>query len=400
MRPLITSLFGSDDVSYGNRVLTQATAIMWVGWGFAESLIPVLLFAFAHSFAGAGLLRSAFDIAFIIAMPIAGVFADKFRATSLVIFGFILYSFIGVSYFLAGATGIVLYIVLARVINGVSNAFSTVGRESFARRHTPPEKLAINFGYFDTVANFWWIVAALAGIVLVRFFSISQLLLLITPAAIIATIIVVRFRHDAKRNPVLAHTGSGNMTEIVTEVRGWNKAMRLLAFFGFFISFMSAVVTFFIPIEAFVEGASVAFVVLTTVAATIPSLFGIFLGKLYDRQGTKIFFRAMLAFGVLLLTLAFFDSVLWKIALSFFAGLIVELLSLGTHEMASVHSDPDSFGRMDGLWKSISDIGSLLGPIVVGIMLDHFGAHPVFSALGISVIGMGILFKVYFEKKK
>src|SRR4051812_40917568 len=105
MRKYFSSFWNTEEIPHEAKVLTAVTSIRWIGWGFAESMVPVLLYSFGHTFAQAGLLRSAYDIAFILALPLAGVYADRMRATTLVLIGLCLYLFCGISYMLAGMLG-------------------------------------------------------------------------------------------------------------------------------------------------------------------------------------------------------------------------------------------------------------------------------------------------------
>ena len=190
----IRRAWNRDEIPLGVRVLTWATSIRWIGWGFGESLIPIFLFKFAKSYAETGLLRSAYDIAFIIMLPIVGILADRMRATTIILIGLLMYIFVGTGYWLAGISGMVIFIVAARFFNGIGYAMDAVGRETYFRRHVASKNLATAFGYFDTVADFWWIAASLFGIILVKFLSIGTMLLLITPAVIVAIAILAKFR--------------------------------------------------------------------------------------------------------------------------------------------------------------------------------------------------------------
>ena len=189
----LKSFFNNEEIPYGIRLLTTATSVRWFGWGFAETLIPVLLFSFGNSFAEAGLLKASVDITFILSLPIIGLYADKVRATTLLLISYFLYIFVGLGYFLAGVTGLVIFILLARFINGISWGLDVVARETYFRRHVVENKIATAFGYFDTVANLWWIVAAIIGIFLIKYFSISTLLLLIAPFSLISFLIILKF---------------------------------------------------------------------------------------------------------------------------------------------------------------------------------------------------------------
>lgn len=385
-----------DDIPNGVRILTYATSIRWVGWGFAEALIPIFLFSFAGTYAAAGLLRSVYDVGFILMLPIAGMAADRFLSTGLILVGLMIYLFIGSAYFLAGVTGLVIFAVIARFLNGVSFSLDALGRETYIRRHTPREKIATVFGYFDTVASFWWIIAALAGAFLVKFFSIHALLFLITPTSLIAFFIVWRFRKNREeKTPAAGGRGlKSAYSEILKEIGVWGWKLRFVAMFNFFISFVSAVVVFFLPIEAYVQGADLSKTILLGVVFTLPTLFGWVLGKYFDRKGSAVFFYGFVIFAVLLGLLGFFDSYVLKLFIAFGIGIILELLSVGSNELITAYANPEHFGRVGGVMRSIADAGSMIGPLLIGILIDWQGIHFSFLTLALLMFILAAIFYV------
>ena len=161
MKKFVLDFFDKKEIPTGTKILTYVTSIRWIGWGFAENLIPIFIFSFVGSYAQAGLLKSAYEFALIISLPLIGILADRVKATTLILAGLSLYLIVGTSYLFAGITGLAIFIVMARFSNGIAYAFDQVGRETYIRRNNISSKLATIFGYFDSVTNFWWIVAAL-----------------------------------------------------------------------------------------------------------------------------------------------------------------------------------------------------------------------------------------------
>ena len=246
MERYISKFWDTSEIPHEAKIVTAVTSIRWIGWGFAESLIPILLFSFGHTFAEAGILRSAYDIAFIITLPIVGVFADRMRATTLVLIGLFLYLFVGLSYFLVGVTGAVIFIVLARGMNGVAYAFDAVGKNTCIRRHTDSSKLATVLGFVDTVTNFWWIMASLAGILLIRYCSITNLLLLIAPTSLISIIILTRYRKKKIERLGVVREQKTEFSLSFGGIRTWNVQLKSLLLFNLFVSFAGAVIGFFL----------------------------------------------------------------------------------------------------------------------------------------------------------
>lgn len=397
----LDSLFKTK-IPIGIKILSRATAIRWMGWGFAESLLPIFFFSFGASYAQAGLLRSTYDIVFILALPIVGMAADRFRATSLILLGMIGTIFIGVSYFLAGVTGFIFFAIIARGLNGLTFALDSVGRETYFRRHASKETLATMFGYFDSVASFWWVTAALVGIILIQYFKIHELLLLIVPASLVSIYVVHRFRKtENKLSPPEGKMRMGNAyKEALVELSTWQWNLRGLAILNFFIALSATFAGFFLPIEAYLGGASLSKTILIGVMFTLPSLFGFFLGKLFDKRGLSIFFGSMMSLAILLASLAFFDTYMWQITAALGIGIVLELLSIGSNELITVHSQPEHFGRISGVMKSIYDMGNLAGPLIIGILLDVSGKTIPFLVVAIMIAVMTIIFYVFRDKMK
>jgi MFS family permease len=392
MRKYILNFWNTEEIPHEAKVLTAVTSIRWIGWGFAESLIPVLLYSFGHTYAQAGLLRSAYDIAFIVSLPLVGVFADRIRATTLILTGLFLYLFCGLAYFLAGITGVVVFIVLARGINGVAYALDAVGRDTCIRRHTTASKLATVFGYLNTVANFWWIAASLFGILLVKYFSITSLLFLITPTALISIGILMKFRKKKNEKIGIPERAKVPLSSFFKEMKLWNIRLKSLLLFNFFISFTGAIIIFFLPIQAYIKGEGFSFIILMGIVMTLPTLFDWQLGKLFDGKGVKIFTQSLFLFSALIFSLVFFSQYAWQLVVLFVVNLIIQLLSLGANEMVTVHAEPEHFGRVDGIMQSISDIGSMLGPITIGIIMDAYSVQLAYSILGTIILALAIIF--------
>ncbi len=385
MLKTISNFFREKDISSGTRVLAAATATRWIGWGFAESLIPIFIFSFAGSYAAAGLIRSSYELALIIALPIIGLLADRIRATTLILIGLSLYVIVGTGYLLAGLTGLAIFIVIARFFNGIGYGLDAVGRETYFRRHNSSGKLATVFGYFDSVANFWWIVAAVAGIFLVKYIAIHWLLFLIVPTVLVAFYIVWRGARPKDVAPVVGHSEKVDLRLLLKEFSTWNWQLKMLLGFNFFLAFTSSIVAFFLPIEMYMEGSGYTPIILLGVIMTIPVLFGLYLGKIFDKRGPRIFVYGLLLYGILLFALGLTHVYLWQMVIAFLMGIIQESISTGKEELTTFYSNPEHFGRVSGFMRSIANVGAMAGPLAAGILIDISGTRAVYFTLAVLV---------------
>lgn len=383
MKKLFKKWFDTREVPFGVKVLTAATSVRWIGWGFAESLIPVFLFAFAGTFAEAGLLKSTYDIAYILVLPIAGILADRMRATTLILVGLWLYIFVGVGYALAGVTGLAIFIAVTRFLNGVGYALDSVGRSTYLRRHTPSHAVASALGYFDTISTFWWIAAALVGIFLVKIFALHWILFLITPTVVLSIGIVFKWARPTDVVPSVKNSERSQYKDIMREFVAWRWQLKSLVGLNFFLSFTGSVVAFFLPIQMFTEGSGYAPIIIMTVVLAAPAVFGWELGKMFDSSGPRIFGYALLVYALLLAGLGFTQSYIIQIAIALGLGFVQELLSVGKEELVTVYANPEHFGRVDGLSRSIANIGALAGPIIVGVLIDTTGVTVSYLLLAV-----------------
>lgn len=373
----------------GIKLIAWARTIRWIGWGFGESLIPLFIFSFSKTFAEAGLFRSTYEIVMLLTLPIIGMLADRIPARNIILFALLLYPLVGISYFLAGIFGMAIFLVIARALNGLLWGAEDVGVGTYYRRMIGNNGIGRSFGYIDSLSNFGWIIAALIGMVLVSFVPIYFLLLLVSPFAIGALFIAVKAPKDTVYVKEKISLVSSYKIAI-KEWLGWNNELRLLGALVLLSSLIGALIWFFIPIDAYIEGAKPMFVILLTVVAAIPSLFGYLLGKMVDKAGEK----PLLSFGlifitVILILIALFPQYGVKLVASFFIGIILELFSIIQRSLVTTLGSADSYGERGGVFETIITLGDLVAPLLLGILLDILGFS--YAAIIVAVISVILL---------
>lgn len=235
------------NIPIGVRLISWATAIRFVGWGFAESFIPIFLLSFAHNYTDTGLLRSIFDVVFLLSLPIVSHFANRMSGKKIILSGLVIYPFIAISYYLAGAYGLVVFVLIARVLNGVSFSLDSVGRRTYMRRLSH-KNVGELFGYYDTVSSFWWIVAGAVGLILIKFIEIHVLLLAIIPTVLVAIVIVSFVPAERVSRPVVTR---GIFREVIRDygemfsfIRNWSLEQKYLGSLYALMGVIFVVVTF------------------------------------------------------------------------------------------------------------------------------------------------------------
>lgn len=373
----------------GVRILAWTRSVRWIGWGLGEALLPVFIFLFANSFAETGLLSATVDITALASLPFIGIWADRFPAKRLILVSLLLYPLVGLGYLLAGVSGLAIFIVLARAVNGLTWEMENVGIVTYYRRTVDKVRIATSFGYLDTWTHVAWIAAALLGMLLVYYLPVHYLLFAIAPFALIAYGVARRVPEDAlSPNPTSKTPSLRSYAKALREWRTWNAHLWLLGALVLFSSIISTLMYFFLPIDAYLAGANLPMVVLVTVFGAIPALFGYQLGHIADRRNKY----ALLGFGlvgvaVIALGLAVFPYYWFKLVAIFLMGIILELFFVVQNSLITALGPSETYGERGSAFEGIITLGDLAAPLLLGIGLDVIG----FGHLALIVAGGALL---------
>ena len=393
-------LFKKEKLPKSISLITAATSIRYFGWGIVEALIPIFLFQFTHSYIETGLLAAIYSIILLITIPLAGRLADKISAKTILIIGILFYPFLALSYFLAGIMGIAFFIIIARILNGMGYSFDTVGRTTYFRKHSDHKKLSSIFGYFDTHTNFWWIVGVCCSLVLVQFVSISWLFLAIIPTSLITLFIFMHLRRDSKgelgdnieeMNPEKAYIAS------FKEIKNWDKEIKLTAFVYLFFSLVCTIVSFFIPIYAYTQNATLPEVILITIVLTLPFLLSNILGKIADRKREVCLYTSLIILFIVLISLYFIKEYYLYLIAAFVIGIVFELVSLTNYELSTLLTKRNHYGKVSSLMSAINEFGTLIGSILFGILIGTLGISNTFLITAVTTLVL-LLFVVFGRK--
>lgn len=383
----------------GVRLFAWVRAIRWFGWGFGESLLPIFILSFSHTFAEAGLFSSTAEIVSLISLPIIGMWADRVPAKRLVLWSLILYPLVGLNYFLAGIFSLAVFIILARAVNGFTWELENVGVATYYRRVIARSNIATSFGYLDTWTNLAWIAAAMLGMFLISFMPIHYLLLAIAPFSFIAYFVALKAPKDSPiSNGESHHSSIFTYGKSIGAWRTWTLHFWLLGFIIFFSSIINALISFFIPITAYLAGANLPMVVLLGIFGSLPALSGYVLGLIADRRNRYVLIAFSLFFVAgIAVWLAVIHAYWLKLSAVFLLGIILELLCVVQSSLITTLGPANTYGKRGSAFESISILGDLAAPLILGVALDAIGFSNVAIAIGAIAI---ILAAIFLLKKR
>lgn len=367
------------------KVMVWSRVSHWFGWGFGETLYSVWLLGFAATLTEVGFIQSILEAVFLLSVPVVGYLADRFPSRTLLIAGMVLYPFIGIGLYVAGLTKWVALLLLVRAVNGVSYCLDVIGFDTYIRRMAPRRAIATNFGYNATFANLGWLIAALLGAYLVQYISINTLLLLIAPFSLLA--LIQRFRagvdvpekhHDRARRISFFAPFTTFLKEVIAMKRGLRGVVALM----FCFDVAAVMASFFIPIEAFRDGASLSATAVLVVISTLPALSEFWLAEFIDGSRAKrriALSIALVALPMLLMAAAFTASFFARIAIAFCVQTSAILGTLALQSYATMLSRRDRFGETASVLEGASTVGDLLAPIAIGVATDMLGFSLMYS---------------------
>jgi MFS family permease len=379
-------------VSRDIKTITLATVIRWFGWGMVETLIPVFLFSFTGSYAETGLLKSAYGIIFFLSVPIVGLMADRIALKRLLLIGLGLYFIVGLSYFAAAVTGAIVFVLIARAVNGVSYAIDSTARDTAFLRS---EHAGRSFAYFETTTSFWWAVSVAVSFVVAPYVHIKWLFMAIVVANLFAIPFMLRLR---PMHPGTTRKPLPNLKHIARSIfrfeafKHFKKNERLsILIIRLLPNFVLTLPMTFLPIFSYVSTNDIRNAILIGGLTALPGILSAFMGKWSDA-----FPKRSIVFGFVLLIISFIiftlsNSLVTQLFVAFLAGLAAEIMYLAAMVFIKQMTDKEYLGSIDASLESLVSISDIVSGIVLGLLIDLWDAQGV--AYGIIVaLSIGLVY--------
>lgn len=384
----------------GISLITWGTGVRWFGWGLFEAFLPIFIFRFSGSYTESGFVRSAFNAAFLLALPLAGVVANVIPAKKVVLGGLAIYPLIGVAYYVSGVTGAVFFVVIARLLNGFSYAFDVVGRLTYFRQHVIGSRLGMAIGSLETIANLLWIIAALIGLLLLRIMPLHVMFLAIIPTTLLTMLMVAWVPNHEKVPSTIVWRSLVSWrtyTSFIQEVMLWRHELKHLALLSFFWSFMYSVIDFFLPVQLYEAGASPERIVFYTIIYTAPVLVAFALGWLADKVGKRLLRPVFLLIAVCFLALAAVQQFAAVLLIAFLISILGIFLDITIDVEMTRRGDPRRYGTVSSAVLEVGTMGAIIGPVIIGYTIDALGMQ--WTVIGLACIAAVISLTLNHHQK-
>lgn len=377
------------------KVLVAAAFLIAIGFGIVAPVLPQFAQSFDVSVSAAAVVVSVFAFTRLLFAPLSGVLVERWGERRTYILGILI---VGASSAACAFAHSYWQLLIFRGLGGIGSTMFTVAAMGLLIRLAPPQargKISSLYAGSFLLGNITGPVVGglLAGL------GMQLPFLVYAGALVLVAILVATQLPVSKVTPVLAGAGVGTPTPAKQETLPLRAALGIPAYralltsgfangwsaFGIRMALVPLFATAVLGAGPGVAGISLAvFAIGTAIALT-------FSGKLADSWGRKPMILAGLALnGAAMGVLGFTSNEFWFFTVSALAGLGSGLMGPAQQAtVADVIGNKRSGGKVLATFQMSSDLGSIIGPIAAGILVDVFSYGLAFAmATVVSLISM------------
>lgn len=332
-----------------------------------------------------------FSITFLVAAVMApywGRCADKSGRRRMVMrAGFSL----AVVYFLGAFVRNPVDLFVVRLLQGFANGFVPAAMAIVAAS-APKEKMGFSLGFMQTTLLIGGILGPLLGGTLSHVFGM-RLSFVVAAGAILSATMAVGLLVTEPETSCAAPQGS--MLEDLKVALSNRKLVQMLLLL-FSVQAVSMIlqplITLYVAqLQGSFEGVALSAGVVYSLAGLAGAIAAPFWGRMGQRQGFyKIMVFAFLGAGVFNLGQFLAADIFQFSLLQFFYGLFIVGVFPAINTIAVSCTDAGSQGRVFGLTTTANQLGSMVGPLIGGVIGSWLGIKPVFLFTGSVLLFLGI----------
>jgi len=347
--------------------------------------IPIYLSRLGSTEAGIGVLIGALSVSSLVLRPLVGRALLKIPERNFMIAGTLLYAFSSIAYLVAKPFWPFL---IVRILQGIGLAFFATASFTLISRISPEAHRGQSLGYFYLAINIAFALAPSFGVALMNLFDFPVLFIVCAGLSLGSLFITLKL--EKRRIDPLEEQSIQDQPLLSREAL----PSAIMAFMG---STIWGAVTAFFPLHALNHGVTNPGLFFAALAITLILARG--LGgrilDLYNRE--KVLFPCLIVQIIAMTLLAFSTNlpmfilvaVIWGMGNAFFYPTLVAY----TLDLAG-----SSRGPAIGTYMALSDFGSGMGAVIMGIILQLTNYPIMFFCLALT--GVINLLYFYFAVRK
>lgn len=366
-------------------VLVAAAFAVAVGYGLVAPVLPQFARSFDVSVTAASVVVSAFAFFRLVFAPAGGVLVDKLGERWVYMGGLLI---VAVSTLATGFAESYWQLLVFRGLGGLGSTMFTISAMALLTRLAPPGARGRIMGFYATA----FLIGNIGGPVLgglLAGFGMRVPFFVYSASLLVATAVVAVFLRGGRRRspddetpvqePLLVREALQDARYVAALVssfaNGW-------ASFGVRV----AIVPLFAAAN-FDAGAGIAGTALASFAVGTAAVVSL-AGRMSDRFGRRpLVIGGLLVSGVSTILLGWCDTVPTLIAASVVAGMGAGVLNPAQQAaVADVIGADRAGGKVLASFQMASDSGAILGPVLVGLVVDSFGYTTGFGVSGVLLL--------------
>jgi MFS family permease len=383
------------DIHTGVKFLVLVIFLRSMGWGFADPFFSIYLDQFTHNYALIGLLTSLVAFTALLSIVPLMRLSDVIQETVVIQDGETLYLFVVLSYVFAGLLHSLPLLIFALALNGIAQTFVVVGTEAYIRRNDGQGKSG-PFGFYVAMDYFGWILGMLIASFAVAYYSLNMMFLFILPSIFLAFFILPRIHEEGVRSLIDGFRHYFHNRQDFVELFMDFKTINPKIFFFLVLAFFDGVIRMFayvfIPLFAVSLHLGLKSIAILSVVMYTPFIFSYFFSELSDVVNKM----KVIAFGLFIgalsfILLHFVVSQWWVIGLSAAVSLSMAIIRPAYNGVITRLTPHGKMGEITGIYNFVDRVGRIVGPILTGLIADHFGLQTTFLVMAFVALLLGFL---------
>jgi len=363
------------------KVLIAAAFVIALGFGIVAPVLPQYARSFGVGVTAASLIVSAFAFARLVFAPGGGALISRFGERPVYVVGLLIVS---LSTLLTGLAQTYTQLLVFRGLGGVGSTMFTVAAMGLIVRLSPPTIRGRVSGYYATAFLMGNILGPALGGALAPF-GFRVPFFIYAGALLLAAAVVARFLGGGAS--VRPSSGSATLPVMTVREAVRDSAYRAALVSGFANGWTNfGVRNALLPMFAAAVpalGVGSAGVALTVFAAgnALAIQAG---GRLVDDRGRKrVLIAGLLISSAATVTLGYADTLAPFFVLSAVAGMGAGLLNPAQQAtVADVVGSGRNGGKVLAGFQMSQDVGTIVGPLLTGLVADAAGFGPAFAITG------------------
>ncbi|MCW4040010.1 MAG: MFS transporter [Candidatus Bathyarchaeota archaeon] len=365
---------------------------VFFGMSLVNPVLPLYIASFTTSFTMVGLVLSSFGISRIFIEIPGGRLMDRVGRKPVIIVG---HALVAASHVLAGVAQSSIELVMSRMLLGIGSALILSASRIYVLEISTKDQRLRNISLFQGVSSIAGIVGPTMGGLIADLIGIRYNFFFSSVLSVIGVLLVINLKSHASKAYVTkrAHSRRPSLLESIKDLRIIAISAACFMIFFFYSSIKGTLLPLYgnevLGLSSFEIGLVFSFLSMITVVGLL----------FFTHQWEARLSRAMLlplslclcalaivlvSFAVDLLTLTVFIIPL---------GVGLSILQPTPWTMISDYAHPEYRGVTMGVARTIADVGHLIGPIMVGWLIDR--GQPLIAFYIVAGILGGVAFLTF-----